>query len=113
MNFFSKCSSGVDELTVCYEFDQRQCKGDDWAELVPMNNSKSEREARMKEYLESEGISVEAVKLVMNFHESVCESCFLCPEVDRFFVKIAVESTVDFEDFEFLNAGKVDCGSYF
>ena len=102
-----------DQDVTCFEFDQRQCAGDEWAEQVPLTDSKAEREDKMKEYLTSKNIKVLDVNLVINFHESVCEACFICPEQDRFFVKVADEDAEIFEALDLLNSGKVNCGENF
>lgn len=101
------------EDAVCYEFDQRQCGTDEWAELVPLNDSKSERESNMKAYLVAKNIAVIDVKFVPDFHEAVCYACDVCPEAGRFFVKFAVEDLQDFEALELLNSAASDCKEAF
>ena len=102
-----------DENTICFEFDQRQCAGDEWADLVPINDSKKDREKKMLSYLKSKNIEVKEIKLVVGFHEVVCEACFICPEQDRFFVKIDEEDELDFVELDLISSAKVDCGDVF
>lgn len=106
-------SSLKNDDVVCYEFDQRQCGTDEWAELVPKSDSTSVRESKMKHYLFTKGIAVIAVKLVPGYHEFVCEACDVCPEADRFFVRIVGDDLQDFEALEFLNSAAVDCKEVF
>jgi hypothetical protein len=98
---------------VCYEFDERQCSGDDWSDEVPIDKTKSEREADMKAYLSSKGISVDQVNLVIDFHDAVCEACFICPEEDRFFIRFEEEDLPKLEELDLLNFAKVECEEVF
>lgn len=102
-----------DSESVCFEFDQRQCAMDDWAELVPLSDSKSERESKMTAYLLLQDIKVKEIDLVINFHEAVCEACGVCPEADRFFIKIPVEDLEKIEALDLLNGAAVDCNDFF
>ena len=113
VNLSYQCCPKEEKNIICFEFDQRQCAGDEWADLVPINDSKDEREQKMLDYLESKNIEVKEVNLVIEFHEGVCEACFICPEQDRFFVKIAEEDEAEFTELDLLNSGKVECGDAF
>ena len=88
--YFSSCEK-TDADTVCIGFDQRQCGMDEWADLVPISDSALLRESKMKDYLESKDISIKDISLLKNFYESVCEACGVCPEQDRFAVKIDID----------------------
>lgn len=113
---FSSCEFWTalkNEDAVCYEFDQRQCGTDEWAELVPLNDSNSERETKMKAYLITKGIAVIDVKLDPDFHEAVCEACDVCPEEGRFFVKFVGEDLQEFEALMLLNSAAIDCKDEF
>lgn len=107
-----KCTPKEEE-TICFEFDQRQCAGDDWFDLVPINDSQEDREAKMLNYLKSIDIEATEVRLVLGFHEFVCEACYSCPETDRFFVKILEEDELKFEELDLLNSGKINCEDAF
>ncbi len=115
LNITSACFRNIeiDENTLCYEFDERQCSGDEWSEENPKNGSQSERESKMKEFLESKNIDVSEVKLVKDFHEAVCEACIVCPNGDRFFVKFNIDNKDKFDALELLNAAEVPCKDHF
>ncbi len=101
------------EDVICFEFDQRQCGTDEWAELVPITDTKSQREVKMIAYLLSKEIVVQEINLVINFHEAVCEACDVCPEADRFFVKVPLADQQAIEALELLNGAAVDCNDAF
>ena len=110
---FACDKSDANENTVCYFFDQRQCAGDDWAEIIAENQSWTERERAMKSYFESKDIEVEDLFIEPLFHEAVCEACFVCPEQHRFFIKISEECKNVLEGLELLNLGEGACEDLF
>ena len=110
---FIACDWCVDDEKICFEFDQRQCSGDVWAELVPINDEEEEREEKMKLYLESLGFTVFEVDLVVGYHTAVCEACNICPEEDRFFVQIDINEQSAFEELDYLNSAVIDCRDAF
>lgn len=110
--FFSSCEK-TDPDTVCIGFDQRQCGMDEWADLVPISDSASLRETKMKEYLESKNINIKDITLLKDFYESVCEACGVCPEEDRFVVKIDTEDQEAFVALDFLGTEVEECKEHF
>jgi hypothetical protein len=108
-----QCCEKNEEEGICYEFDQRQCAGDDWSDVVPINDSKVQRQQKMKAFLLDQGIEVQEVSLVENFHEAVCEACFICPEEDRFFVRFNEDDLSKLEELDLLNFAAVDCEDTF
>ncbi len=113
-NLCFKCTCKDDgESGICYEFDQRQCAGDEWAEIVPQNEIKEQREKKMEAYLESKNIAIKEVLLVEGFHEAVCEACFICPEEDRFFIRLTKEDLSKLQELDLLNLAEIDCADVF
>ena len=109
---FSSCEK-TDPDTVCIGFDQRQCGVDEWADLVPISDSASLRETKMKDYLESKNISIKDISLLKNFYDSVCEACGVCPEQDRFVVRINMTDKSVLESLDFLGTKNENCSDYF
>ena len=79
----------------CYSFDIRQCRTDVFASDVDESETRVNRESQMKTWLEGEGIEVGEVSLVVGFHEAVCEACDLCPQGDRYFISLNVDSSIN------------------
>ena len=99
---------------VCFSFDIRQCQTDEFATDVPEAESKSEREENMKLWLGNQGINLTEIKLELNFHQSVCEACDVCPQGDRYFVKIAEETDMSLlSNLDLLNYELLDCSDAF
>jgi len=80
------CNKNDDKLS-CYSFDVRQCQTDLYANDVPETDNRDDREAKMEIWLESKGYEIEEIKLVLNYHEAVCEACHVCPLGDRYFIQ--------------------------
>ena len=93
----------------CYFFDRRQCDGDEWSQLVPIGDSELDQEEKMEKFLESKDIEVIQVNLVTNFHEFVCEACFVCPTGDRFFIEVAEGQENQLKALELLSFEADDC----
>lgn len=111
---FSACEKEKSfEDVLCYEFDQRQCAGDEWAELIPITDSESERVAKMKTYLETKNIRVKEVQLQIDYYPFVCEACNVCPELDRFYVQFDQEDLSEFEQLDLLNFAEMTCSDRF
>ncbi|GLR16618.1 hypothetical protein [Portibacter lacus] len=112
VNLCFQCDCDNDDLedVSCFEFDQRQCAGDEWANEIPISDTEEVREQKMKTYLESKDIEVNSVNLVLNYHDGVCEACYICPEEHRFFVEINKEDQGKLEELDLLNLGFSDCG---
>ncbi|WP_235299170.1 hypothetical protein [Portibacter marinus] len=113
-NIFVQCDCLRDhhDNDLCYEFDRRQCDGDEWSDIVPLGDSADDQETKMKAYLEDKGIDIEDITLVQNFHEFVCEACVVCPQGDRFFIQIVDEEDVNIlEELELLNFEEAACNN--
>lgn len=112
-NLNSKCTPSDTDDSICYEFDQRQCSGDEWSNEVPLDASKAEREEKIKSYLMGKDIEIKKVLLVADFHDAVCKACFVCPEEGRFFVRFDENDLAKLEQLDLLNFAKVDCEEVF
>ena len=111
---FLLVSCGEDKTGVCFSFDIRQCQTDDFAEFVPESDSKSMREDKLKSWMESQGVEIEEVRLSLNFHEAVCEACHVCPQGDRYFVRISDEDDLlAIENLALLSYELLDCNDAF
>ncbi len=77
--------------TTCYSFDVRSCSTDLFANAVTEDASIGDREQKMIEWLTTENIEVTEIKLVVGFHEAVCEACDICPMGDRYFIGLFEE----------------------
>lgn len=108
---FSSCRSTAikSELVVsCAGFDIRQCQTDKFASQIPETGSKKEREEKMLNWLQTNGVKVAEVSLKLDFHEGVCEACDLCPTHDRYFIRI--EGVIpDISSLRLLNFTPTDC----
>jgi len=109
---FTSCEKLNPDI-VCFGFDQRQCGMDEWADLVPISDDVSVRESKMKEYLESKDLAIREVKLVKDFYGGVCKACGVCPEPDRFIIRINIADTSAIKKFDFLGNKLEDCSEYF
>ena len=100
--------------TGCYSFDIRQCQTDGFADAVDIGGSVEARERTMKTWLESQNFEVVDIKLTEGFHEAVCEACDVCPQGDRYFVKIVEIDTVLglAEELRLLSFEKTDCSTF-
>lgn len=99
-----------DENTLCYSFDVRQCHTDLFSSDVPESDTKQLREQKMKNWLEDQSYKIKDISLVISFHEAVCEACHVCPQGDRYFIKIADGDDIpDAEDLQLLNFETADC----
>ncbi|MBT8231907.1 MAG: hypothetical protein KJN84_04735, partial [Bacteroidia bacterium] len=98
----------------CYSFDIRQCQTDSFADTVLETSSFTSREANMKRWLDDNGFEVVELKLVLNFHEFVCEACDTCPQGDRYFIKIVDDGNVEelAEDLRLLSFSNDDCSIF-
>ena len=112
LTHFSSCQK-TDTDTVCIGFDQRQCGMDEWADLVPISDSASVRESKMKDYLETKNININDITLLKNFYDAVCEACGICPEQDRFVVRIDKTDESAFEKLDFLGTKIENCSDSF
>jgi hypothetical protein len=110
ISFFS-CSEVVQEFS-CFHFDQRQCQTDEFGPDIAAADS-SEWAGIIKDYLEAKSINVEEVKVNFNHYDAVCEACDVCPEVHRFYVKIAFNDEGDLIDLDLMNLGEDNCGEFF
>ena len=99
---------------VCFSFDIRSCETDMFADDVDMALSQEDREQKLEEWLEDQGLEVNDIRLELNFHEAVCEACYICPQGDRYFVSIEGNEEMSIEeDFDLLNFEWQDCAEVF
>ena len=103
------CDQLID--TGCFSFDIRQCQTDGFADFVSENDSVEKRENDLKDWMEDQGVFIDEIKLVTNFHEAVCEACHVCPQGDRYFVKMSFQTTLD--SLDLLNLEAADCCEHF
>lgn len=106
---WSLACSGGEEEKYCINFDRRQCLGDPWSESVDINAEADAQEDQLKEYLESKGITVYNIKVDLNYHDAVCEACFVCPDGARFFISINEDDESRILDMDPLNYSQIDC----
>lgn len=101
------CCEGFD----CYSFDVRQCDTDLFSSKLSSSKSVEQSEMLMKEWFDENGIKVEQVKLVEDFHEGVCEACDVCPEGDRYFIQIESDSSRvgQFDELRLLSLEATSC----
>ena len=103
------CDQLID--TGCFSFDIRQCQTDAFAQFVSENDSVEKRENDLKDWLEDQGVFIDEIKLVTNFHEAVCEACHVCPQGDRYFVQMSFQTSLN--DLDLLNLEAADCCEHF
>ena len=101
--------SDDDKNTICVSFDKRQCMGDPWSSDVDSNADADVQSDQISEYFKSLNIEVENVKVDLDFHQIVCEACFVCPEGPRFFVEAEEAEILKIEALELLNYNFTDC----
>ena len=103
-----------DNNRVCYSFDVRQCQTDEFADSVPESESEEMRELKMKQWLDDEGFDVKEVKLVLDFHNAVCEACDTCPQGDRYYIQVTnADENPDVSTLRLLNYVEVSCDEFF
>ncbi len=111
--FFIACGKNDDDL-LCFSFDIRQCQTDLFANEISENDEIGLRESKMHAWLKSNDIDVENVKLVINFHDAVCEACDVCPQGDRYYIKYNSNGNSSFSDsLKLLNFSEENCGDFF
>lgn len=87
------CNSSDTDDTYCYSFDIRGCQTDLFADDIPESDTKQERETKLALWLADQGIETTDVSLSIQFHEAVCEACYVCPNGDRYFITSTEEIT--------------------
>jgi len=105
------CSDN-DDNDFCLYIDKRQCDRDPWADQVDNNASANVQADQLKQYLESQGINVTDIKIDLNFHEVVCEACFVCPVGPRIFLKTDEVGTSLIEALDPLNMTIFACSEF-
>ena len=96
----------------CYQFDQRQCMTDKWADNFGLDLDGKTKSKRMKAWLNTQDLKVNRVSVNMNYHEVVCEACDTCPYEHRFFVEISNKGKAAIEKLRLLNLSSCDCSSF-
>ncbi len=104
----ASCSTTTEDL-VCYGFDLRQCRGDEWFSDFNQAITSPALSDASKTFLENNGITVDAVSVNVTFHEVVCEACFVCPQGPRIYVRINKKDADQIEALELLNLSISDC----
>lgn len=111
--YFVGCDKEAFESS-CYSFDIRQCQTDGFASEVPESDPVNQREKKMEAWLEDAGYKVEEIKLLVNFHAAVCEACDVCPQGDRYFIRVKdSDDNPDAEELRLLNFEATPCGDAF
>jgi len=114
MAFCCICCDKSDETNTCFSFDIRQCQTDAFASEIPESDSKALRESKMEEWLEEQGLVVEELRLEIGFHNAVCEACHVCPQGDRYFVRLEDDDKLELIDgLELLSLEYLDCSDAF
>lgn len=90
MSFWGCRSNPVQKSPImsCASFDIRQCQTDKFAKTVLESGTQMERASQMKDWLISMNVNAIEVKLDLNFYESVCEACDMCPTPDRYLIQV-------------------------
>jgi len=96
----------------CYQFDQRQCMTDSWADNFGLDLDGETKARRMKAWLGTQNVSVNRVVVDMNFHEFTCEACNTCPYEHRFFVELSKKGKADMDKLKLLNLSSCDCSTF-
>ena len=112
-NSLFQCSNEGNADFVCFEYDQRACDRDQWAESVPSSDSQSEQELKMEAYLEMEGMDIKEVSVVSDFHDSICYACYTCPTGDHFYIQINEDDVTKLDAMNLLNLSALNCGEVF
>ncbi|MBT8191455.1 MAG: hypothetical protein KJO29_13575 [Bacteroidia bacterium] len=107
------CNKDCPQLidSTCYSFDIRQCQTDSFSDAVPETDTRSDREIKMKAWLESKNIFLEKIRLEISFHDAVCEACHVCPQGDRYFIQEFGGGNI--YDLDLLNLAEETCCDIF
>ena len=109
--FLYQCSSNEDKSTVsvCVSFDERQCGGNDWlTEEIDLNDTNAKVEA-LKTYLSDMSIETVEVSADPEFHDIVCQACFVCPTGTRYTIEIDTIYAGEIAGLNLLNPEQVNC----
>ncbi|MEE9373121.1 MAG: hypothetical protein V3V00_08720 [Saprospiraceae bacterium] len=86
--------------------------GDPWTDSVDRNADAISQANQLHSYFSSMSISIEAVKADPNYHDIVCEACFICPENPRYLVKANIDEIIKLEALELLNFTSINCSQF-
>ena len=107
-----QCSNDDDDndrVTVCVSFDERQCGGNDWiTENIDLNDTDAKVDA-LKSYLSNMSIQTVKVSADPEFHDFVCEACFVCPTGTRYTIEIDTVFAGEIVGLNLLNPEQVTC----
>jgi len=107
-----QCSSDEEDnsvVSVCVSFDERQCGGNDWiTEDIDPSDTNAKIDA-LKAYLSN--MSIETVKISADpeFHDIVCQACFVCPTGTRYTIEIDTVFAGEIVGLNLLNPEQVTC----
>lgn len=108
-----KQNEPTNQEEVCLSFDQRQCQTDAFAKYLPQKKNSDDMFTGMKTYLAEQNIKVLHMRIDMNFHETTCAACDVCPEQHRFFLSLPKSEAKKFQNLNLLNLTDVDCQEHF
>ena len=107
-----KDSNVTTQYKECYQFDQRQCMTDAWADNFGLDLDAQKKATRMSAYLRTKGLKVNRVVVDMDFHAFTCEACDTCPYEHRFFVEFSDKSESLLKKLKLLNLSTCDCTTF-
>ena len=105
------CSSDDEnnDISICVSFDERQCGGNDWlTEDINLTDAQAKVEA-LEAYLNNMSINTIEVSADPDFHEFVCEACFVCPTSTRYTIQIDTSFVSAITTLNLLNLEQVSC----
>ncbi len=108
---YSSCGDSEEPgpITGCVAFDERQCDGNDWlTDDVDVTDIVQKINA-LRLYLDNMSIGTVSISADPNYHEAVCEACFICPEGTRYFMEIDTSFGRAIGQLNLLNLQQVPC----
>ena len=100
--FFSCADEETD--SICVYIDQRQCQIDPWSSVQQELGG----EVALKEYLETNGITVLRMEVEESFHEVVCLAC-VCPGGPRYSIELSMADFEKLSSLDILFGALDDC----
>ena len=113
MNWAS-CYHSKDTLKdkICISFDVRQCQGDPWADQIDLNTDVNSQIHQYARYFESVDLQTAEININLDYHQIVCEACFVCPQGPRIFLKIDSSDFPIIQSLTPLNLERLDCSVF-
>ncbi len=109
----SACSSDPQQDTVCISFDMRQCGDNPWLSDAVIPQTAEVHRQGLMDFFDRQDISDYQITIDMQYHEIVCEACFVCPQGPRIYVKLSIDDAREVERMDLLNYQKVNCTEIF